>query len=284
MYYPLPKCRLRLALRKYTALYVLSISILSFSQKSNASVLEQTAEQYRAKGYEQQQNGNYGKALDYYLKAVSLGVESAPLYNDIGVIFEQMKMPDKAQANYLKALDLDGNYLPPYTNLAYLHLDHGNVQQAIVLFEERLKRAPAGDPWISKIDSLLIDIDPKRRKEIFDKQVRGLQSEVVQKNRDEFYLEVIRGEKHYHQGQEYLNNKNYDRAIAEFERALSVTPQNPKLLKAIEEAKYFQRVDGLKKEALEAVKDLEAGEMQAAKEKIKNLLANIPDESNRSSD
>jgi len=42
-------------------------------------------------------------------------------------------------------LKTDSNYLPAYSNLAYLYLGQGHIEEAKQFFLERLKRAPDDD-------------------------------------------------------------------------------------------------------------------------------------------
>lgn len=69
-----------IALLVFISIFILNNSICSAGLKDGA------AKQYRAKGYEEQQNGNYTEALTNYNKAISLGSEDAVILNDMGIL------------------------------------------------------------------------------------------------------------------------------------------------------------------------------------------------------
>jgi len=52
----------------------------------------QTAEEYRALGYAAQQKGNLNEALSFYTKVITLGLKSAVLLNDMGVLYEEIRI------------------------------------------------------------------------------------------------------------------------------------------------------------------------------------------------
>ncbi len=242
------------------------------------NLLNQTAEDYRSKGYEQQQKGNIKKALSYYSKALTLGSKSPVIYNDIGVLYEQLGITQKAEEFYSQAIKLNQNYLPPYTNLAYLYQDKGDLARSFFFFQERLKRAPNNDPWKEKILKELNN-NPYYKQKVIEKETQRLNVELVRKTREEFNNQIIRCEKHYKQGELYLKEKKFKEALTEFERALALTPNNPKIIKAKQRALYEQKVEMVKRRTENAIKSLESGEVETAKEEFHKILTIIPNES-----
>src|SRR3989338_9111911 len=106
--------------RRSTAL-LLFISCITFHTYVFADIQEQAAEEYRVLGYAEQQKGNLSEALSYYTKAIELGLNNAVVLNDMGVLYEDINLNARAQEYYLKAIQSDRHYLPPYFNLAYLY-------------------------------------------------------------------------------------------------------------------------------------------------------------------
>ena len=76
--------------------------------------------------------GNLYDALSYYTKAIELGLESPVVYNDMGVLYEQVNLRTKAEQFYLKAMALDDKYLPTYSNLAYYYQADGDQERAFI--------------------------------------------------------------------------------------------------------------------------------------------------------
>jgi len=106
------------------------------------------------------------------LKSISLGNETPIVYNDLGVTYEQLDLLDKAEESYLKAIQLDENYLAPYTNLAYLYESQGDIAKAIIYLRERFQRAKENDPWIPKIRQELHRLDPTFNQSLIQKGIR----------------------------------------------------------------------------------------------------------------
>src|SRR3989338_7492967 len=107
--------------------FLFFISSITFHTFVSAGILEDTAEKYRASGYEQQQKGNLNEALANYTKATSMGIENQVIYNDMGVLYENIDMTSRAEHYYLSAIKLDSGYLPAYNNLAYFYQKHGKT-------------------------------------------------------------------------------------------------------------------------------------------------------------
>ena len=114
---------------------LLFISCITFHTNVSAGIMEQTAEDYRALGYAEQQKGNINEALAYYTKAATLGVENPALFNDMGVLYEGIDLNSRAKQYYLKAIQSDANYLPAYINLAYLYQRLGRKEKAALYFK-----------------------------------------------------------------------------------------------------------------------------------------------------
>ena len=65
------------------------------------------------------------EALDYLNKAIEQDNTNASYYYARGVLFDQSKELDKAEADYLKCLELDGNYFNSLYNLGVLYYNEG---------------------------------------------------------------------------------------------------------------------------------------------------------------
>ena len=248
------------------------------SLHAEENILLQTGQEYRALGYAEQQKGNYDRALTCYAKAISMGAKDAEIYNDMGVIYEELGILARAEENYLQAITQDPNYLPAYTNLAYFYKDRGDNPKAVKYFQERYSRAADNDPWKDKVRKELENLDPEFKNRLIQQELETTGVALQQKHQEEFAQEMERVDKHYQLGQGYLANKEFDKALTEFDRALYLTPTNPKLISARQETVYAQKMEEVKKLVQEASQKLDAGELDSAKEAFQKALATIPSE------
>ncbi len=269
--------------------FVFVFSFFLYNQSiACAGVLEPQADLYRSKGLEEQARGQYESALNFFLKANSLGPENPILYNDIGVCYEQLGSADRAEQYYLRSLTINKDFLPAYSNLGYLYLDQGNLDKAEQFFMERVKRAPAFDPWIEKIRQEIYRINPNLKasaiKLELQETARKLEVEAQQKEYQDFTLAVERSDSHFKRGEAFRAAKQYSQAINEFDAALKVTPDNPKLIKAKERVEYEERIDEVKKRIGVATEQLNTGEVDSAKNEFQQILAIIPKVSSSNSE
>lgn len=280
IYYPIAVVNHRILI---TTL-VIFISLFIFNPQSFANGLQPQADYYRGKGLEEQKKGHYGSALNFYTKAVDAnGSESPVLYNDIGVVYEELGKPEQAEQYYLRIIKVDPSYLPAYSNLAYLYLDLGYSGKAEEYFQKRLKLGPDNDPWKERIRQELYRLNPDLKKQAMRAELEAaakkIQEEAEAKARADFALAVERSDKHYARSEKLLQEKNYSAAMAELDKALVVTPDNPKILKAKQRVEYEERMDEVKKRIGQAEKELETGDVDSAKKEFHRILATIPNES-----
>ena len=232
------------------------ISFVTFHSEVFADTKQKIAEQYRAQGYAQQQKGNWYDALTYYDKAIALGLEyDAVVFNDMGVLYEQVGLPAKAEYCYLQAIWTNKDYLPPYANLGYLYFKKGEKEKAFLYFRERYESADPSDPWAQKI-----------------------QEELLNRAREDFARRVERASEHYRKGRQIFQDKNYMSAIEEFNKALKLTPQDPRVMRAREQALRELRKERLREYSDQAIRSLDSGDSFSARNEIRKMLTTVPNE------
>ena len=268
--------RLKQLCRFKTTLFILSAVILAFHSQSFAGVKDETVEKYRTKGYEEQQKGNYDQALTYYLKAVTLGEGNAVLYNDIGVAYEQLGLHQRAEEYYLKSIQVDPDYLPPYANVGFLYERRQDLKRAILFFRERYNRSDSGDPWKSKVAQELLRLDPTFRKEFLQDVLKEAREELLRKQQSDLQLSIMRAEQHYQRGMAFLRDEQYHEAYDEFESALKLTPDNPKIVKGREQALYGRRIEMIRRRFEQAIDEIKTGQVESAKSIFQDILTLIP--------
>lgn len=106
------------------------------------------------------------KALIYYQKATKLYPFYPVRYNDLGVAYKTLHEPVKAAEQFVKAIQVEPNFLPARINLAILYKETGRYEEAIrelkasLLIKERYKGLP-----LSPLEEQYLAIDEKRTQE-----------------------------------------------------------------------------------------------------------------------
>lgn len=84
-------------------------------------------------------NKRYADALAAYEEAVRLGISGVEeVYSNIGVLYSEMREPDRAAQMYERALAVDPAYVPALFNRAGLFEEAGERQRAIELYRRIL--------------------------------------------------------------------------------------------------------------------------------------------------
>jgi len=93
--------------------------------------------------------GNYlvatGKpmqALENYNHAIILKRSYPEALTARGMLYERQNDRPNAEADYLKAIEADGNYIPAYNNLAAFYMDADNYRKAIDYLDTALRIKP----------------------------------------------------------------------------------------------------------------------------------------------
>ncbi|MGE4358190.1 MAG: tetratricopeptide repeat protein, partial [Candidatus Omnitrophota bacterium] len=155
-------------MKKIITIFLLFCMVISHS--SSAKIFSEEAVEYRLKGYLAWQNKDYDEAIKYLQKACLLDTCYAPPHNDLGIIYEMKGWLERAEKEYLRALDIDPNYGEAIMNLALLYISQGLTDKAIGYLQKRIEIGPAGDPWVLKAKSLLSQYAPELYKEISKKE------------------------------------------------------------------------------------------------------------------
>ncbi len=258
------------------------ISLFAFQTAVFGEFKKNIADEYREKGYAEQQKGDFVKALTFYNKAISLGNEDPDLLNDLGILCEQIGFSKKSEGYYLRAIQVDPEYLPAYLNLAYLYLQNGQESLAIKYFKHRYEVAEPDDPWAQTAKNELIKINSNFAQWFAAKEAQALNEQVAkrvaQEKQDEL-AEAIRKSKAYvGRGDRLVKEESYQKAIIEYNRALALTPDVPKILESREKAVLAQAEENIRRQSELAIMMLNSGDMISARREVQKLLTTIPNE------
>ncbi len=254
------------------------ISCVTFHTYVSADIQEKTAENYRALGYAEQQKGNLNDALTYYTKAISLGLENEVLFNDMGVLYEEVDLNSKAEQLYLRAIQSNDRYLPAYVNIAYLYLRLDRKEKAARYFKKRYELGDPMDPWAQKAKKELIKISPEYRIWAQSIEADSLKKQLIAKSREEFYLRIERSQKYYKNGEKFFKEGRYKDAKKEYDLALRLTPKNPKVNDARNKVILEIAKESIREQSKQAIKRLETGDSVSARHDIQKILTTIPNE------
>ncbi len=260
------------------SVFLLIISIITCHTYVSAEIRENTAEEYRSLGYQQHKQGNLNSAIAYYSKALAFDEANEVILNDIGVLYEQIGLQEKAEKHYLQAININKNYLPAYTNLAYLYKRLGWEKKAFHYFKIRFEKGSPDDPWAKKVKDEIIAINPSYEKWFVHREAEKLNLELVRKKKEEFYKRVELSKEHYQKGEMYFKDGNFNKAISEYDRALGFTPRNPVILEAKEQASLELTKTNVVHFTNQAIKRLDSGDTRSAKSEIQKMLSTIPNE------
>jgi Flp pilus assembly protein TadD len=264
--------------RRHIFLFSIVSLFISFSDVSAADSKQEIAQQYRSQGYQEQQKGNLYEALSYYTKAVSLGMKDPVVLNDIGVIYEHIGLVNKAENFYSQAVVADPSYLPAYSNLGYLYLKTNRRDKAAHHFKKRYELAEAGDPWAEKVKVELLKLRPDLRNWVVAVEARHLEEVVTRKAHDEFYEKLVKADSYFKSGEKHFLAEDYQSAVREFNLALKLTPNNPKIIQMRQKAKLKIMRTQVQEHYDTAMEMLDSGNAYSARNEIQQLLTTIPNE------
>ncbi len=99
-------------------LFILLLSLCAFG------------EDYAKEGDKQYAIGNFGKAIEFYTKAISINPNSTKAYNSRGVAYYELKNYRSAISDYTKAISVDPNNLGTIINRGVSYSRSGDYKNA----------------------------------------------------------------------------------------------------------------------------------------------------------
>lgn len=228
--------------------------------------------------------GDIDSALSYYQKAIYIDPLYAPAYNDLGVLNESKGNLDLAEQSYLRAVELDPQYLAAYYNLASLYEKKDRPVLALYYWKQRIERGLRGELWTEKARENLLNLAqkyPDVRNEIIRMEASELDQQVLQLKQSEFENRIALSRKHFAAGKKYVQEKEYRKAVEEFDSALRLTPDSQEIFLAREEAIKALATDKMNQHFEMSRKLYELGDYPAARAEVKKALTLIPEVSNR---
>jgi len=262
-----------------SAFFLVVVSLIAFQEVSFAHLFSDIAEKYHRQGYDEQLKGNYQDALTYYYKTVSLEPQNSVYLNDLGLVYEQLDRLDGAEKSYLAAIEVNPQYLPPYTNLGYFYKRKQDLVKAIYFFQKRIEFGDPVDPWTKKtreeLEKLYLSA-PYFKEKFMQAETKRLNLQASQQSRQNFQGQIRVAKAEYLRGLELLKEKKPQDALKAFNSSLAFAPSNPKVLKARKEALRQCRQTQVAQHVETAMQMIDEGNEEAAKQQFSQILTIIP--------
>ncbi len=163
--------------------------------------------------------GNYEAAVEYNLKTLKMYPLCADAYFNLGFAYQLKQMPDKAIADYKKALALDSGHVKAYNNLAYLLNESGKIEEAINTYRTGIQHV--NDDWDLHHNLGIILFKQNRT------------DEAIKEFREALRIRPDDVELHYNLGILLNNRGQKQEAIQEFREALNLNPNHTNASKAL---------------------------------------------------
>jgi tetratricopeptide (TPR) repeat protein len=244
------------------------------------AISQEIAEEYRKEGLTAQRSGDLDKALSFYQKAAQVDSGYAPAFNDLGVAYESKDLLDAARQSYLRAVELDPNYLPAYYNLAALYEKENKPLLAYFYWKKRIDKGVAGEYWTEQARANLNGLARKSadvRTELARIKAEDFSQKIIEEKRKEFEKGVALAQEHFKAGRKLYEEKEYLKAIAEFNIALKFTPEAPEILEARQKAAEDLIAEKIDDYYESARKYYELGDYNDARAEIEKALTLIPE-------
>ncbi len=153
-------------------------------------------------------NGNISKALKLYKKSLKDGLELPAIYNNIGLIYNSQEKKILAKNNFLKAIELDSDFIEAHTNIAALYNQIGNYKKSI---EHSKKILKINSRYAKSYNNLGISYD-----------CLGKQKEAEKNLLKCIELDPNLKEAHNNLGSIYKFKSSYNAAIKFYEKAIEI--------------------------------------------------------------
>ncbi len=214
-------------------------------QKQYDRAIEEYQETFRAHpyntsailntGYCYLQLKQYDEAEKYFRWAIDIMPTCEQAYNNLGIIYFSRQQYDAAIEHYRRALEIKKNYPEPHINLGNLYRTQKKLDLAIQEYEAALRinqNLPETRQWLSGLYT---------ERGQYDKAHEVLQPllQVPGKTTAESYLL---------QGNIYQKQRQFDKALAEYGKALALQPNNPLIYHNMGLAYYYQQNAALAEE------------------------------------
>lgn len=240
---------------------------------------------YRQQGLEVQRQGDLEGAANYYQKAIQLDPSYIIPYNDLGVVYDLMGMPDMAEQAYQQALKMNPRYLNVYSNLAMLYEARRDYSKAAYYWNKRAMLGDPKDPWTANAKKRLDDLTfmvPELKQKFMEQESIALMQQVEQQKKIKMEQDMKNAALHLDLANKAFKAGDYKKAMEEAQATLSFNPKAEEAKALIDKAQQkFAELEKvrIKKENIQTISKLyESGmryyqqdNLQAAKQEFNKI-------------
>jgi tetratricopeptide (TPR) repeat protein len=158
------------------------------------------------------QSGMHDKAIQQQQKALDLKPDFAEAYNNLGNAYDRSGMHDKAIQQYQKALDLKPDFAEAYSNLGNAYFFKGMIEKAIESFETALRLDPELTEAHNNLGNAFIS--------------KGMTDRAIEHFETTLRLNPDSVKAHFDLGNAYLSKGMTDVAMEHFEIVLRLKPDH----------------------------------------------------------
>jgi tetratricopeptide (TPR) repeat protein len=155
--------------------------------------------------------GDLEAAAHDYLRASEVNPEWPDIRFHLGKVLERLERYDEAIEHYRQAIAVHETYLDARVALAFSLLRAGRDEEAAAAFSDAM------------------ELKVRKIREPYEKGVQrlreGMVSEAEEFFHEAFLSDPIRFEEHYHAALEHLKAEEYEKALDQLERSLSLCPK-----------------------------------------------------------
>ena len=238
-----------LFLHEISAILLLTFFLSGAKMLTPGEIVMQEGVAYRAEGRRLQEVGDLQRAASAYRRAIAVKPDYAEAYNDLGVVLESLGNLEQAEQAYKTALHLKPTLGSAHSNLALLYEGNQRVQEAAVHWGERVRLGPPEDSWV---------IAAREKLAKYQLAVPETDLERAQKKSTEIRLAI-------ETGKAQMDARQWDKAIAQFERVLVLDPSNKESTRLLHLAQVRAEQD----------KGRQARELEAAKGRVRNEVGEL---------
>ena len=164
------------------------------------------------KAIELYQKGEYQKAIDAFSSVLETCADNAELYNNIALCYANLKDYDKAEKNYLKALELNPKLPQVYINLlrhylARFYMEDARLDLAIDELENILEKQPDNFDVYYDLGRVHFELGN------YASAIENFENVLEYKNENPWI--------YYYLGEAYEANDEIDKALSNFLKAIA---------------------------------------------------------------
>ncbi|QDT34055.1 tetratricopeptide repeat protein [Thalassoglobus polymorphus] len=172
-----------------------------------------TPKAYHLRGISYMAQGNWGRAVNDLEEAYELGDSSITLHINLGTCFQQLKLYDKAEAEYNVILKTYPNEVGAYQARGDLFLDTGKLDAALKDFTKAIELAPESPEAHNSLGVTL---------RLVGRYPLAIQAYTNCIEADPKFLPA-----YINRGFAYKNVKKFQLAVDDYEEALKLSPGSP---------------------------------------------------------